>query len=474
MAACYDQKIFSLAVSCMCVFMLAACSGNGEPQQRTAPSVDVVSVSEFPVANTWDAVGRVYSKDIVQIKSRVEGFLLKQGFIEGDIVEKDQVLFKIDPKPFEADLLLEKANVKKTQAALVEAKLNLGRGAKLYAGKNISKSELDAYTSTERQAAAEVDAAKAQAYSAAINLGYTTITAPFKGRISKIVYSVGNLISPSSGTLATIYSIDPIYVYFTADEKDVVTYRSKWGYGPAPKLKYMLRLPNGVMYNLEGKLDFAQPFIDKDTGTIEMRCIFPNPDNLLLSGMYVSVIVEDAEKKRMPVIPQSSVQQNQSGYTVVVVDKNNIATSRKVELGMRLDAMWVVLNGLNAGEHIIVEGLQKVQQGKPVTPHLVTIDPKTGVITKHPTQGIKGARPSSGKETDDPTDPSDEVPKKTDSKKSIPENPRWTETEAGKEKVSPNTATGAKQRTQAQPNTTLPPTNSSQKTPQSATPNSGS
>lgn len=462
MAFCYSQRILSVAACCMCALVLAACSDNGAPQQRPAPSVDVISVSEFPVANKWDAVGRVDSKDIVQIKSRVEGFLLTQGFKEGDIVEKDQVLFKIDPKPFEADLQLAKANVEKAKAALVEAKQNLRRGAELYAGKNISKSELDAYTSTERQAAAEVDATKAQVYSAAINLGYTTITAPFKGRISKIVYSVGNLISPSSGTLATIYSIDPIYVYFTVDEKDVVTYREKWGYGSSPELKFMLRLPNNTSYPLEGKLDFAQPFIDKDTGTIDLRCVFPNPDSLLLSGMYVSVIVEDAEKKRMPVIPQSSVQQGQSGYTVVVVDKDNIAKSRTVELGMRLDAMWVVESGLHAGERIIVEGLQKVQQDKPVDPHLVNVDPKTGVITKHPAKGEKGSGPSKI------------IPKKTGSKKGIPENPRWTETDPNKKNASPDADSKTKQLPPAKPNTVLPPTNSSKKTSPSAAPNSGS
>lgn len=462
MAACYYQRILSLSICCMCVFILAACSDNGAPQERPAPSVDVISVSEFPVANRWDAVGRVDSKDIVQIKSRVEGFLLTQGFKEGDIVKKDQILFKIDPKPFEADLQLAKANVEKAKAALVEAQQNLRRGAELYAGKNISKSELDAYTSTERQAAAEVDATKAQVYSAAINLGYTTITAPFKGRISKIVYSVGNLISPSSGTLATIYSIDPIYVYFTVDEKDVVTYREKWGYGSSPKLKFMLKLPNGTSYPLEGKLDFAQPFINKDTGTIDLRCVFPNPDSLLLSGMYVSVIVEDAEKKRMPVIPQSSVQQTQSGYTVVVVDKDNVATSRKVELGMRLDAMWVVISGLHTGERIIVEGLQKVQQGKPVAPHLVNIDPRTGVITKQPITEIRG------------TGPSEIVPKKTGSEKGIPENPRWTESEPGKKDAAPDAKPNAKQLAPATPSIIIPPAKSSPKKTPSSTSNSGS
>lgn len=387
MAERYHQKVLFFTACIVCAFILAACSGNGNQQQGVIPDVDVVSVPQKPVANTWTAVGRVDSKDIVQIQSRVEGFLIEKDFIEGDIVKKDQVLFKIDPKPFQADLMLAKANVEKAQAALIEAKQNLQRGAQLYAGKNISKSELDAYTSTERQAAAEVDAAKAQAYSAAINLGYTTISAPFAGRIGKTIYSVGNLISPASGTLATIYSIDPIYVYFTIDEKDVVTYRQKWGYNKTPSLKYSLVLPNGIDYPLNGTLDFAQPFIDKDTGTIDLRCVFPNPDNLLLSGMYTTVIVQDAEKKVMPLVPQASVQQNQSGYTVVVVDKNNVAVSRKVQLGARLDAMWVVIDGLKAGEHVIVEGLQKVELGKQVKPNIVTVDPKTGVIIKRPVNG---------------------------------------------------------------------------------------
>lgn len=422
MAFSFFQR-FHPAVVLLCITILAGCSGNGEQQQFNAPHVDVMAVYEIPVANKWDAVGRVDSKDIVDIKSRVEGFLIKREFVEGDIVPKDKVLFKIDPKPFEADLLLAKASVEKAKAALIEAKQNLERGKQLYAGKNISKSQLDAYTSTERQAAAELDAAKAQVYTATINLGYTTITAPFKGRIGRTIYSVGNLISTSSGTLATMFSIDPIYVYFTVDEKDVVTYRSKWGYKSSPNLRFMLRLPNGAMYDQEGKLDFAQPFIDKDTGTIDLRCVFPNPESLLLSGMYVSVIVEDADKKRMPVIPQASVQQTQTGYTVVVLDKKNVATTRKVELGMRLDAMWVVLNGLQAGERIIVEGLQKVQIGKPVTPKIVTVDTKTGAVIKGAPQGTQQPNIKT---------PSSVVPPKTGASDNTPENPRWTETNPGK------------------------------------------
>ncbi|SIO11425.1 efflux RND transporter periplasmic adaptor subunit [Halodesulfovibrio marinisediminis] len=464
MGACYHQRIFSIAVSCICVFILTACSGNGDQPQPIAPNVDVISVYEVPVANRWEAVGRVDSKDIVQIKSRVEGFLIERDFVEGDIVAKDKVLFKIDPRPFEADLQLAKANVEKTQAALIEAKQNLQRGAKLYAGKNISKSELDAYTSTERQAAAEVDAAKAQVYAATINLGYTTISAPLRGRIGRTIYSVGNLISPSSGTLATIYSIDPIYVYFTIDEKDMVTYRAKWGYRSSRKVRFTLKLPNGAMYPLEGQPDFAQPFVDKDTGTIEVRCIFPNPDNLLLSGMYVAVIMEDAEKKPMPVIPQSCVQQGQSGYSVMVVDKNNIASSRKVELGMRLNAMWVVMNGLQAGERIVVEGLQKIQQGKPVTPHIVTFDPKTGVITKDSKQDSKKTQEKPAKAS-----PSSSVaPQKTGSEKNIPENPRWTK----KSSTQDTNSSGSNEQWPAEP---VPPKSSSSDSPNTpSTSNSGS
>ena len=382
-----------LLLCCAVIVFASACSNNPAPPRVNVPTVDVVVVQEQEIANRWEAVGRVDSKDIVQIQSRVEGFLIERDFVEGDIVNRDKVLFKIDPKPFEAELLLAKANVEKAKAALVESKQNLARGQELYDGKNISKSELDAYTSTERQAAAEVDAAKAQVYSAAINLGYTTISAPINGRIGKTIFSVGNLISPSSGTLATIYSIDPMYVYFTIDEKDVVTYRTKWGYGPPPSLIYELFLPNGDMYGHQGKMDYEQPFIDKDTGTIDLRCVFPNPENLLLAGMYVTVIIEEATKHLMPLIPQAAVQQSQSGYAVLIVDTDNVAKERDVELGRRVDAMWVVTKGVQAGERIIVKGLQKVQKNAKVEPHIVTVDPKTGVIVEHPDAGIKGKLP---------------------------------------------------------------------------------
>lgn len=383
MTVLHNNRVYFLAVVCVLAALIFACSKNEGQQAKPAPDVDVVIVEKKAVANKWDVVGRVDSKDIVQIESRVEGYLIARDFVEGDIVDKGHQLYNIDPKPFEASLMLAKANLEKAEAALVKAKLDLERGQQLYDGKNISKSELDTYISRERQSAADVAAQKAQVYSAQINLGYTTITAPLKGRIGRTIYSVGNLISPSSGTLATIYSIDPIYVYFNIDEKDLVTYRLKWGYKSSPNFIYRLRLPNGSMYQHEGISDFAQPYIDKDTSTIEVRCVFPNPDNLLLSGMYVSVFVEDKEKKVMPLIPQASVEQSQTGYTVMVVDKENKVQTRKVELGMRLDAMWVVKKGLDGGETIIVEGLQKVQEGGKVTPHVVTVNHKTGAINKN-------------------------------------------------------------------------------------------
>ena len=401
MTVLHNNRLHFLAVVCVFAAFLFACSKNEGQQGKPAPDVDVVIVEKKAVANKWDAVGRVDSKDIVQIESRVEGYLIARDFVEGDIVDKGHQLFNIDPKPFEASLMLAKANLAKAEAALVKAKLDLERGQQLYDGKNISKSELDTYTSRERQTAADVAAQKAQVYSAQINLGYTTISAPLKGRIGRTIYSVGNLISPSSGTLATIYSIDPIYVYFNIDEKNLVTYRLKWGYDSSPNFTYRLRLPNGAIYKHEGISDFAQPYIDEDTSTIEVRCVFPNPDNLLLSGMYVSVLVEDKDKKIMPLIPQASVEQGQTGYTVMVVDKEHKVQTRKVELGMRLDAMWVVTKGLDGGETIIVEGLQKVQVGGKVTPHIVTVNQKTGAIIKKKEEGNSLQKTPSAQENSD-------------------------------------------------------------------------
>ncbi|WP_299732869.1 efflux RND transporter periplasmic adaptor subunit [uncultured Endozoicomonas sp.] len=391
------RKWLPLSALATSFLLLAGCGDDQKSQhaQMPPPAVSVYNVVEQEVGDYYEYVGRSEAVNTVDIRARVEGFLVKRNFVEGGMVEKDQLLYEIDRAPFEATLKGAEAQLASSRASLTNARKNLERGKDLVKKGAISQSDFDLQTSTEAQALASVESAKANLESARLNLGYTRITAPFKGEIGKSTYSVGNLVGPSSEPLATLTSMDPIYVTFQVDERQLITHLSD---NPTSitdatseaidtpledkgSFDLTLKLPNGKEYNQPGTFSFADTQVDQTMGTLTLRASFPNPQGIILPGLYVTLQAESKEKTLLPLIPQASVQQNQAGFFVLVVKPDNTVESRQVELGRRINAMWVVKSGLKTGEHIIVQGLQKVRAGGKVTPTVVDLNITTGTIT---------------------------------------------------------------------------------------------
>jgi membrane fusion protein (multidrug efflux system) len=363
---------------------LIACSEEAPKTKPPAPAVSVYSVQSQPVGGYREFVARTEAFKEANLKARVEGELIERTFTEGSNVEKGQILLKIDPAAYDAALAAANADLSSRLSAQENAKRNLKRANELINDGYISQSDFDRLTTEDSQSKSAVKAAEAALEQAKLNLSYTIITAPFSGRIGKVNYNVGNIIGPSSNTLATLLVNDPIYVSFQVEESFYISYlQSHQGAQTAKQAEFdlTLRLPNNSEYPEQGKLDFSDTKIAEGMGTVELRTVFPNPDNIILPGLFVTLIAESINKENKALVPQAAVQENQQGKFVLVVDKDNKVKQRHVELGRRIHAMWAVESGLELGESVIVEGLQKVRAGVEVKGLLKKVDPLTGTIT---------------------------------------------------------------------------------------------
>lgn len=372
------------ALAASATILLSACTEEAPKQAPPAPAVTVYSVQSSSVGKFREFVARTEASQEVELRARVEGEIILSNFTEGSLVQQGQLLFKIDRRPYQAALDQAQANLAARQAEETQANADFKRGEELAPDGFISQSDLGKLRSAAGQAVANVKGAEAALETARINLDFTHITAPFDGQIGKRHYDAGTLVSPSSEPLATLSASNPIYVNFQLEESAYINFLQKRASegksGQEPELDLSLRLPNGGDYGKPGKLDFADTKIDSTVGSVSLRAIFPNDEGLILPGLYVTLLVESQKKEQLPLIPQASVQENQLGNFVLIIDDKNQVATRHVDMGRRLGAMWVVNGGLKDGERIVIEGLQKVRPGVEVNPIEKTVDSKTGAI----------------------------------------------------------------------------------------------
>ena len=366
------NNVLKAGAIALAVLALAGCNAKAPPPPPPPPEVYVMKTVSQPVTVYEEYVGQTEAVDTVEIRSRVSGLLERQGFEDGQRVKRGDLLFAIDPQPFIAALAQTKAALAQTQAAHLNSKQNLERIRPLLGDKAISQQDLDSAIAKESTDAANVDATKAQVRTAELNLEYATIHAPRDGVISKALIKPGGLVNASTTLLTTLYSVDPIYVNFTFSEQKLLELQRQLKRNPGEengKLPpFRLRLADGSEYKASGKLNFVDAAVDAKSGTLQVRVQVPNPDRLLRAGQLVRVIFPSLQELNAIRIPQQAVTELQGKRSVFVVGADNKTEYREITANTRLDNDWIVEKGLQPGETIVVEGVQKVRPGAPVKP----------------------------------------------------------------------------------------------------------
>jgi membrane fusion protein (multidrug efflux system) len=349
------------------------CSGAAMAQGAPPPAVTVTPVVSHQVTETGGYIGRIVAIDKVDIVARVAGFIEQRNFTEGQTVKVGDLLFSIEQDTYRAAVDQQDANLAKAKATEVNANLQLQRAQVLVKNQNVPQSTVDQLEATELSAKADILQAQALFEQAQINLNYTEIHSPIDGRIGVANFTKGNLVGPSSGTLATIVSQDPIYVTFPASEADVIAYRQRVAASAEknPHLTIHIKLPDGTTYSQAGQTNFLDVQVSPDTDTVVVRAQLPNPNGILIPGGVVGVSVERAAPISSLVVPQSAIQLDQAGRYVLVVDDAKKVEVRRITTGSDQGRDVVVRSGLSEGELVIVEGIQKVQPGQTVSPTVV-------------------------------------------------------------------------------------------------------
>ena len=367
-------RIAALAVALVVVAGLVwyFARGNDKPAStaaaQAAPAVGVRAVTKRGVSQSFEFVGRIKAIDKVEIRARVEGFLEKVLFREGQDVKAGDLLYQIEKVQFDAQVQQAKANLASAEAESTNADLQYGRQLDLSKRQYSPQSTVDQQKAAVDTANARILQYKAALTQAQVNLDYTDIRSPIAGRIGRTTYTVGNLVNPASGVLATIVSQDPIYVLFPVSVRELETIREarrKEG-GGLVKIDIRLRLSDGSEYPHKGTWNFTDPQVDQQTDTLIMRATVPNPDRTLSDGQFVTAIIRERREEPRLVIPQAALQVDQSGYYALVVDGQHKVEQRRIQTGPNLGTDVVVTSGVNEGDKVIVDGIQKVRVGQMV------------------------------------------------------------------------------------------------------------
>jgi membrane fusion protein (multidrug efflux system) len=354
--------------------LLAGCNGSDKaaaPPGAPPPGVGVITVKQGDVTVGASFVGRVVAVNAVDLVARVEGFLEARQFTEGQDVKTGDLLFQIEQDVYQAQVDQAAANLASAQATANNAKIQADRAQSLVRTNDVSQATLDDRNATLASANASVLQMQAALTIAQINLGYTQVKAPVDGRISIANFDVGALVQPASGTLATVVSQDPIYVTFPVPTSVYLRVHQRQpdsiAIADVPVAVHII-LSDGTAYPEIGKIDYSAVEVDQGTDTVTIRAEFANPKRELIDGAFVQVTVEDTRPQQGIVIPQAAVLTDQAGKYVLIVDADKKAQQRRVTLGSEQSGGRVVIaQGLNDGDTLIVEGLQKARPGQPVT-----------------------------------------------------------------------------------------------------------
>ncbi len=352
-----------------------------------AVDVEVAQVQQqdVPIYGEW--IGTLDGLVNADVKAQVTGYLLKQTYVEGSFVKKGQLLFQIDPRPFQAALDQSKAQLAQARAQLVnaqanqrQAQLNVDKYAPLAKEQAASQQDLDNATQTNVAAEAVVvnskaaiQAAQAAVESAQINLEFTRLCAPIDGIAGQALLQVGALLTPGSGTVTTVSTVDPIKVFFTVSEQEYLEFNRQYPteatrQAEVNRMPLDLILADGITYAKKGKVYFADRAVNQNTGAIRIAGLFPNPGNILRPGQYARVRAATSIKRGALLVPQRAVTELQGSYQVAVVDSENKVSIQPVKVGERIGSMWIIDEGLKSGDRVIVEGMLKVRPGAQVNP----------------------------------------------------------------------------------------------------------
>jgi len=354
------------------LFGFAACNKEPEGAQGSGPvPVTVVTLKPETVTLRRELPGRSTAFLVAEVRPQVDGIVLKRLFTEGGLVKQGQPLYQIDDATYRADLNSARANVVRAQATLESASLNAKRSAQLIQVDAVSQQDNENAAAALRQAQAELKAAQAEAARAETILNYARITSPIDGRIGKSSVTQGALVTANqSEPLATVQQLDPVYVDLTQSSAEWLQLRKQLAGGRmsgASDLPVTILLEDGTEYSKPGKLAFSEVSVDPTTGSFALRVVVPNPDHVLLPGMYVRAVVGTGIRENGLLVPQQGVQRDpKGGTTAMVVDGENKVAVREVRVSQTIGDKWLVEEGLAAGDRVVVEGLQKIRPGAPV------------------------------------------------------------------------------------------------------------
>jgi membrane fusion protein (multidrug efflux system) len=357
------------------VAALACNRGGAKPAPAGPPEVGVVRLEATPVTLTRELPGRTSAFRVAEVRARVNGIVLKRFFTEGSDVKEGQKLFQIDPAPYQAALEGAKATLARAEVNAANAKLTAQRNEELVADRVVSRQEYENTTAAMKAADAEVAAARAAVQTAQINVGYTTVTSPVSGRIGRSAVTEGAYVQAAQATLlATVQQLDRVYVDLQQSTAELLKLRRELETGKlqaagAGKAKVRLVTEDGREYGADGALEFADVTVDPSTGSVALRAIFPNPKGDLLPGMFVRARLAEGVNPTAILVPQVAVTRDQKGVpTALVVNAQKKVERRQLVTDRAIGDAWLVTGGVQAGDQVIVEGLQKVRPGAEVNP----------------------------------------------------------------------------------------------------------